>query len=207
VHTWGNASAIDRAAGVVVIKPSGMGYGELAPEQMVVCDLDGKVLEGVLKPSVDLQTHLALYHAFEAVGGIVHTHSHFATCFAQARQPIPCLGTTHADYFYGEVPLADSPNEIEAGEEYERWIGEEIVRRYEGLDPLEQPAVLAAGHAPFAWGRDIAEALHHAAVLEEVARMAYHTLLLNPETPCLERHLLERHFLRKHGAAAYYGQR
>ncbi len=206
LHTWGNASGIDREAGVVCIKPSGIPYAALTPDQMVLVDLAGTVLEGGLRPSVDLPTHLVLYQAFTAANGIAHTHSHYATCFAQARMPIPCLGTTHADYFFGEVPLTDVPNEIEVGDEYERWIGEEIVRRFDDLDPMEQPAVLAAGHAPFTWGRTVADAVHHAVVLEEVARMAYHTVLLNSEATQLEQHLLEKHFLRKHGANAYYGQ-
>lgn len=204
---WGNASAIDRAAGVVCIKPSGLPCEAPAPDQMVLVSLDGAPLDGSGKPSVDLPTHLALYEAFPGIGGIVHTHAHFATCFAQARMPIPCLGTTHADHFFGEVPLADPPDEIETGDEYERWIGGEIVRRFADLDPLEQPGVLAAGHGPFTWGRDVEQAVEHAIVLEEIARMAYHTLLLNPEAPCLERHLAEKHFHRKHGARAYYGQR
>jgi L-ribulose-5-phosphate 4-epimerase len=205
-QTWGNASGIDRERGRVVIKPSGVKYAGMRPEDMPVTDLEGKVVEGDLKPSVDLQTHLVLYLAFPDCGGIVHTHSHFATCFAQAHRPIPCFGTTHADYFHGEVPLTDALTEEEVERDYERHIGEVIVRRFEGLDPMRYPAVLAAGHGPFTWGRTPEKALESAAVLEETARMAFHTLSLNPGTPPIEQYLLDKHFLRKHGSDAYYGQ-
>ena len=205
-QTWGNASAIDRAENLVVIKPSGVAYEEMTPEHMVVVDAEGNTIEGGLKPSVDLATHLVLYQAFEEVGAIVHTHSHYATCFAQARRPSPCFGTTHADYFNGEVPLADALTAEEVAEDYERHIGTVIVRRYAALDPMQHPAVLPAGHAPFAWGRTPAKALEAALVLEEVARMAYHTLGLNPGAEPLEPYLLDKHFLRKHGTDAYYGQ-
>lgn len=204
--TWGNASAIDRGAGRVVIKPSGVPYDEMRPEHMVVTDLSGAVVEGALKPSVDLATHLALYEAFAGIGGVVHTHSHHATCFAQACRPIPCFGTTHADHFYGEVPVTDELTEDEVATEYERHIGAVIVRRFKDIDPLQCPAVLAANHAPFTWGETVAKAVESADVLEEVARMALHTMQLSPSQPPIEQYLLDKHFLRKHGAQAYYGQ-
>jgi L-ribulose-5-phosphate 4-epimerase len=205
-QTWGNASAISRAEGLVVIKPSGVSYDKMRPRDMVVVDLEGKVVEGDLKPSVDAPTHLTLYKVFATVGGIAHTHSHYATCWAQARRPIPCLGTTHADYFHGEVPLADPLTADEVAEHYERNIGEVILRRFGSLDPLAHPAVLAAGHGPFAWGESLEKAVECACVLEEVARMALHTLALSGEAPVLEPYLLDKHFLRKHGQGAYYGQ-
>ncbi len=206
-QTWGNASAIDRAKNIVAIKPSGVPYAELTPEQIVLVDLDGKGIEGDLKPSVDLPAHLVLYKAFAAVGAVVHTHSHFAACFAQARRPIPCLGTTHADYFYGEVPVTEALTAGEVAGGYERHIGEVIVRRLAGMDPMAVPGVLCAGHAPFVWGRDLMQAVENAAVLEELARMAFHTLLINPAAAPLEPYLLDKHFLRKHGKGAYYGQK
>lgn len=207
-ETWGNASAIDRERGLAVIKPSGVDYGVMAPEHMAVVDLDGRPAEstGPLKPSVDTATHLALYRAFPAVNGVVHTHSHYATCFAQARRAIPCLGTTHADYFHGEVPLAPPLTEAEVSEEYERHIGEVIARRYAGLDPMSHPAALAAGHGPFAWGITVEKAVEAASVLETVARMAAHTLALEPQAPPLEPYLVDKHYWRKHGQNAYYGQ-
>jgi L-ribulose-5-phosphate 4-epimerase len=204
--TWGNASAIDRERGLVVIKPSGVAYESMRAEDMAVIDLAGKVVEGALRPSVDLPAHLALYQGFPDIGGVVHTHSHWATCFAQARRSIPCLGTTHADYFHGEVPLADALSETDVAENYERHIGEVIARRFDGMNPLHFPAVLAAGHGPFTWGVSVAAAVEAAAVLEEVARTAAHTLQLGPEAPSLEPYLLDKHFLRKHGPDAYYGQ-
>ncbi len=207
LQTWGNASGIDRAGGYVVIKPSGVDYGRMRPAQMCVVDLDGAPVEGKLKPSVDLATHLALYKAFPEIGGVVHTHSHYATCFAQARRPIPCFGTTHADYFYGQIPLTDALTAREAANRYEENIGRVIVRRYAGLNPMEHPAVLVAGHGPFVWGRSPEHALENAVVLEEVARMALDTLALNAKATPLEKALLDKHFLRKHGANAYYGQR
>ncbi len=206
LQTWGNASGINRKRGLVVIKPSGVDYETMAPELMVVVDLEGRVIEGELKPSVDTPTHLVLYKAFPGIGGIVHTHSHCATCWAQARRAIPCLGTTHADYFHGEIPITEPLTEAEVAEDYERNIGEVIVRRFAGVDPMAHPAVLAAGHANFAWGGTPAKALENAEVLEEVARMAWHTLSINPDAPPLESYLLDKHFLRKHGKDAYYGQ-
>ncbi|HPO15485.1 MAG TPA: L-ribulose-5-phosphate 4-epimerase AraD [Candidatus Hydrogenedentes bacterium] len=206
-QTWGNASGIDRKKGLVVIKPSGVSYAKMRPKHMVIVDIEGNVVEGELKPSVDTPTHLALYKAFSEIGGIVHTHSHYATCWAQARRPIPCFGTTHADYCHGEIPLADALTEAEVAENYEANIGALILRRYASLDPMAYPGVLAAGHGPFAWGRTPAESLENAAVMEELARMAANTLVINPDAPALEGYLLDKHFLRKHGAGAYYGQK
>lgn len=205
-QTWGNASAIDRAEGLVVIKPSGISYESLRPERMCVVDLGGTPLEGELRPSVDLETHLVLYKVFPEIGGIVHTHSHFATCWAQARKPIPCLGTTHADYFYGEIPVTDVLTEVEVEGEYEYHTGKVIARRFADRDPLACPGILVPGHGPFTWGKTLEDALEHAIVLEEVAKLAWHTLALNPVAQPLEHYAIEKHFLRKHGAAAYYGQ-
>ena len=204
--TWGNASGIDRAQGLVVIKPSGVPYDAMQPEDMAVVDLEGRQVEGNLNPSVDTPAHLALYRAFEAVGGIVHTHSHYATCWAQACRPIPCFGTTHADHFYGDVPVTEPLTADEVNTDYERHIGEAIVRRFHGLDPMHFPGVLCAQHASFTWGKDVAEAVHNAVALEEIARMALHTLALSPEQPPIDQYLLDKHFLRKHGKDAYYGQ-
>ncbi len=204
--TWGNASAIDRDAGLVVIKPSGMPYEKMKPRDMAVVNLAGEVVEGELKPSVDLPTHLALYGAFPEIGGVAHSHSHFATCWAQANRALPCLGTTHADYFQGEVPVTDVLSDLETGEEYERAIGTSIVRCFAERDPLACPAVLVANHAPFTWGESATKAVENAIVLEELARMAFHTVALNPMQPPIADHLSDRHYLRKHGERAYYGQ-
>ena len=204
--TWGNASGIDREQGLVVIKPSGVSYDTMKPEHITVVNLDGKVVDGDLNPSVDTPTHLALYRAFPAIGGIVHTHSHYATSWAQACRPIPCLGTTHADYCYGEVPLAEALTVDEVETDYERHIGEAIVPRYAGLDAMAYPGVLAANHGPFAWGADVTAAVDSAFVLEELARMALHTVTLNPGQSPIPQYLLDKHFLRKHGKGAYYGQ-
>lgn len=204
--TFGNASAIDRATGQIVIKPSGVAYDALTGEIMVVTDLDGRVVEGKLRPSSDLPTHAALYRAFSGIGGVVHTHSHYATVWAQAQRDIPCLGTTHADYFHGPVPVtAAMPDHAIAGE-YEANTGTTIVERFRGLDPMTMPAVLVAGHASFCWGPSVGAALETASILEEVAEMAYHTIVLNAEAAEISAALLDRHFLRKHGAGAYYGQ-
>lgn len=205
VGTFGNLSGIDRARKVVCIKPSGVPFAELQPEQMVEVDLEGQVLKGG-KPSVDLPTHLVLYRAFPEIGAVVHTHSHFATCWAQARKAIPCLGTTHADYFHGEIPVTDPLTEVEVEGDYEYHTGKVIARRFRDLDPLDCPAVLVAGHGPFVWGRTVEQALEHALLLEEVARLAWHTLALNPVAQALESYTQEKHFYRKHGANAYYGQ-
>jgi L-ribulose-5-phosphate 4-epimerase len=205
--TFGNASAIDRARGLVVIKPSGVAYESLHAEELVVTDLEGTVLEGRLRPSSDLPTHLVLYRAFEDIGGVVHTHSHYATAWAQARREIPCLGTTHADYFHGPVPITRDLSADEIVSEYEANTGQAIVRRFMGMDPLEMPAVLVASHASFCWGPTVAGAVHAAAVLEEVARLAYDTLALEGNTRAIDAALHDKHFLRKHGPDAYYGQK
>lgn len=204
--TWGNASGIDLDLNLVVIKPSGVPYEDLTTDLMAVVDLDGKVIQGDFRPSSDTETHLALYRAFPEVGGIVHTHSHYATCWAQACLPIPCLGTTHADYFHGDVPVTEKLTEGEVIEDYERNTGDVIVRQFRGLDPLAVPAVLVAQHGPFTWGETVEDAVESAVVLEEVASMAFHTIQLAPDQGAIGGHLLEKHFLRKHGAEAYYGQ-
>ncbi|MBD2847848.1 L-ribulose-5-phosphate 4-epimerase [Paenibacillus sp. IB182496] len=206
--TWGNVSGVDRESGYVVIKPSGVPYEELRPEQMVVVDLDGNVVEGDCRPSSDTATHVLLYRSFPRIGGIVHTHSPWATSFAQAGRGIPALGTTHADYYYGEVPCTRPMTRAEIEGAYEAETGHVIVETFEraGLDPLQIPAVLVHSHAPFCWGKDADNAVHNAVVLEEVAAMALRTYQLNPDTPPMDRHLLDRHYLRKHGAGAYYGQ-
>ena len=204
--TFGNASAVDRELGLIVIKPSGVPYGALTPAKMVVTDLMGVVTEGTLRPSSDLPTHAALFRAFPAIGGVAHTHSMFATVFAQARRAIPCLGTTHADYFHGAIPVTKPLTAREIATDYELNTGVAIIKRFAALDPLAMPAVLVANHAPFCWGATIVDAVNNASYLEEVATMAYHTLVLDPEAKPLGAPLLDKHFLRKHGAKAYYGQ-
>ena len=189
-----------------MIKPSGVAYTDLRAENLVVTDLSGKVIEGTLRPSSDLATHLALYRAFPAIGGVVHTHSHFATAFAQAGREIPCLGTTHADYFRGAIPVTDPLSSEVIRDEYEAGTGEAIVHRIGGRDPLEIPAVLVASHAPFCWGTTVTAAVETAALLEEIARLAYDTLTLAVAAEGIDAVLLDRHFLRKHGKDAYYGQ-
>ena len=206
LYTFGNASGIDRAQGLVAIKPSGVPYEKMTPSDITLVDLDGKTVEGTLRPSSDLATHLILYQAFPAIGGVVHTHSRNATVWAQAARPIPCLGTTHADYFYGPIPVTDCLQESEIEEAYETNTGHAIVRRFQGMDPREMPAVLVAGHAPFTWGVSVAEAAHNAVVLEEIAQTALHTLAVNPDAAPISQALLDKHFFRKHGAKAYYGQ-
>lgn len=207
--TWGNVSGIDRESGLVVIKPSGVPYEELQPEQMVVVDLDGKVVEGDYRPSSDTATHVVLYKAFEGIGGIVHTHSPWATSFAQAGRGIPALGTTHADYFYGEVPCTRPMTEEEVQGAYELETGHVIIETFKtlGIDPLQVPSVLVNSHAPFCWGKDPHNAVHNAVVLEEVAKMALQTFQLNAQIGAMDQYLLDRHYLRKHGANAYYGQK
>lgn len=204
--TFGNASAVDRERGLIVIKPSGVPYEQLTPGRLVVTDLQGAVVEGSLRPSSDLPTHAALYRAFPTIGGIVHTHSMFATIFAQARREIPCLGTTHADCFRGAVPVTKPLTAAEIASGYELNTGRSIVRRFRSLDPSAMPAVLVASHASFCWGPSIAAAVENASFLEEVATMAWHTLVLAPDTRPVAAALLDKHFLRKHGRTAYYGQ-
>jgi L-ribulose-5-phosphate 4-epimerase len=206
LYTFGNASGIDRAQGLVAIKPSGVPYETMKSSDITLVDLDGKTVEGKLRPSSDLATHLILYRAFPAIGGVVHTHSRNATVWAQAGRPIPCFGTTHADYFYGPIPVTEHLRRSEIEEAYEANTGHAIVKRFQGMDPLEMPAVLVAGHAPFVWGASVAEAAHHAVVLEEIAQTARHTLAVNPSAEPISQALLDKHFFRKHGAKAYYGQ-
>ena len=205
--TWGNASGIDRQERLVVIKPSGVPYDELRPDAMVVVDLEGRTVEGKLRPSSDMPTHVVLYRAFGQIGGIVHSHSRYATAFAQARREIPCLGTTHADHFHGPVPVTRPLDEREVAEDYESWTGRVIVERFAGLDPIAMPAVLAAGHGPLAWGRDVAGALDNAIALEAVAEMVLGTWAIDRMAPQLEPWVLEKHHQRKHGSQAYYGQK
>jgi L-ribulose-5-phosphate 4-epimerase len=210
IDTFGNASGISREEGLVVIKPSGVAYDKMRPADMVVTDLTGRTIEGTLRPSSDLPTHLALYRAFVAIGGVAHTHSRSATAWAQAGRPIPCLGTTHADYFHGPIPVTAFLDPAEIKTDYELNTGQAIVRTLEGLggkDPLAMPAVLVAGHAPFCWGSDPAGAAHIAWILEEVAQMAYASLVINSSVLPLADELRDKHFLRKHGPTAYYGQK
>lgn len=206
--TWGNVSGIDRASGLVVIKPSGVEYDELTPENLVVVDLDGHVVEGTLRPSSDTATHLELYKAFPAVGGIVHTHSTHATAWAQARRDLPCYGTTHADTFYGSVPCTRQLTPAEVQNEYEKHTGTVIVEtfRERGIDAAAVPGVLCACHGPFTWGGDAAKAVENAVILEEVARMALLTRQVDPAAVPAPQYLLDKHYHRKHGPGAYYGQ-
>jgi L-ribulose-5-phosphate 4-epimerase len=206
--TWGNVSARDAASGAIVIKPSGMPYESMTANDMVVVEPDGRVLQGTRKPSSDLATHLELYRAFPAVGGVVHTHSNWATVWAQACRDIPALGTTHADYFHGAIPCTGVLGEEQTRGEYERETGLAIVQHFRqaAIDPAHMPAVLVANHGPFTWGPDAASAVHNAAVLELTAQMAFLTLQLNAQMPAMPTHLLEKHFFRKHGPGAYYGQ-
>ena len=208
IQTWGNVSGVDRAAGLMVIKPSGVAYSALKPEHMVVVLLEtGKVVEGSLNPSSDTPTHLVLYRAFAGIGGIVHTHSLYATVWAQALSPIPALGTTHADYFHGPVPCTRPLKPKEIKDDYEANTGHVIVETFAKRDPLACPAVLVASHAPFAWGKSVHDAVHNAVVLEHVARMASETLRVDAAVGAMPAALLDKHFLRKHGPGAYYGQR
>jgi L-ribulose-5-phosphate 4-epimerase len=205
LFTWGNVSGIDRKEGLVVIKPSGVSYDNMTADDMVVVDLNGNIVEGKLKPSSDTPTHLVLYQNFKNVGGVVHTHSEWATSWAQAGKSIPAYGTTHADYFYGEIPCARRLTQQEIENEYEKNTGNVIVERFNNLDPDAIPGVLVNGHAPFSWGKDANEAVHNAVVMEEVAKMAFRTEVLGNTAP-VDKFLLDKHFLRKHGKDAYYGQ-
>ncbi|WP_305075750.1 L-ribulose-5-phosphate 4-epimerase [Propionivibrio sp.] len=204
--TWGNVSGIDRDSGLMVIKPSGVSYETMRVTDMVVLNLQGEIIDGALRPSSDTPTHLVLYRECPAIGGIVHTHSTHATAWAQAGRPIPAFGTTHADYFYGEIPCSRPLTKAEIDEAYEANTGKVIVDTLAGRNPLQVPGMLVCEHAPFAWGKSPDEAVHNAVVLEEVARMAIYTEMLNPARPPIASHLLDKHYLRKHGANAYYGQ-
>lgn len=204
--TWGNVSGIDREKGLFVIKPSGVEYDKLKPEDMVVMDLDGNKVEGELNPSSDTPTHLELYKAFPECGGIVHTHSEWATSFAQAGKPIPAFGTTHADYFYGEIPVTRLMTKEEIEGEYEKNTGTVIIETFKDLDPVAVPGVLVNNHGPFAWGKDAHNAVHNAVVMDEVAKMALRSMQLTPGLPQISQYILDKHYLRKHGANAYYGQ-
>ena len=208
-YTWGNVSGIDRERELVVIKPSGVSYDELTPDDLVVLDLDGKVVDGELNPSSDTKTHLELYKAFPEIGGIVHTHSPYAVGWAQAGQDIPAYGTTHADYFYGPVPCCRSLTEQEVEEDYERNTGLVIVEtfRQRELNPVHVPGAICRNHGPFTWGKDAAQAVYHAVVLEEVAKMAVYTRQIAPDAEPAPQQVLDKHFMRKHGPNAYYGQK
>ena len=214
IFTWGNVSAIDRASGLVVIKPSGVSYNNMKPEDMVVVDLDGKVVEGDLRPSSDTPTHLVLYKAFPNIGGVVHTHSTYATAWAQAGLDIPSIGTTHADYFHDDIPCTRDMKKSEVFGEYEKETGNVIVERFKGMNPDDTPAVLVRNHGPFTWGTDADNAVHNAVVLEQVAKMGFVSMTLNLTTldivnhkPSMNKLLIEKHYSRKHGPNAYYGQK
>jgi L-ribulose-5-phosphate 4-epimerase len=207
LYTFGNVSGISRGDGLVVIKPSGVPYEEMKPEDLVVTALNGKIVEGNLKPSSDLPTHIVLYNACNEIGGVAHTHSEYATAWAQARKPIPCFGTTHADYFHGPVPVTPIMQDDEIAREYEKNTGHAIVRAFDGLDYGSTPAVLVANHGPFTWGAGPAAAAHNAVILESLARMAFFTITINQEAGPISRSLHDKHYLRKHGPTAYYGQK
>ncbi len=206
LYTFGNASAVSREEGLIAIKPSGVAYDKMTPADMVITDLDGRVVEGKLRPSSDLPTHAALYRALPQIGGVVHTHSRHATAWAQAAREIPCFGTTHADYFAGAIPVTAPLTRAEIETDYELNTGAAIIRRMQGLDPLAYPGILVAGHAPFCWGETVTKAAHNAVVVEEIAAMAWQTLTINPHAQPISEHLHHKHHARKHGPAAYYGQ-
>lgn len=205
--TWGNVSAIDRESGLVVIKPSGVSYDNMTPEDMVVVDLDGKVVEGKWRPSSDTPTHVELYKAFPKCGGIVHTHSRWATTFAQAGMDIPAMGTTHGDYFYGDIPCTRKMTAEEIKGDYEKETGKVIIEAFAGKDPAAVPGVVVYSHGPFSWGVDAMDAVHNAVVMEEIAFMDWHAMMINPQNGHMQQELLDKHYLRKHGANAYYGQK
>lgn len=206
VYTWGNVSQIDRAEGVIAIKPSGVAYADMTVDDIVVVDLDNQVVEGRLRPSSDTRTHTHLYRHFKAIGGVTHTHSTYATAWAQAQEPIPCLGTTHADYAYGDIACTAIMSDAQIERDYEEETGVQITDCYQQRDPLESPMVIVAGHAPFTWGKDAAQSVVHAVILEEIAKMAYLTRTLKQDVQPLKQGIIDKHYLRKHGKNAYYGQ-
>ena len=203
--TFGNVSAIDREKGLVVIKPSGVSYKNMKANDMVIVDLEGNIVEGKLKPSSDTPTHLSLYKSFKNIGGVAHTHSNWATSWAQAGKNIPALGTTHADYFYGAIPCTRKLSEKEVNSSYEIETGNVIIETFEKLDPAKMPAVIVNNHGPFTWGKNVDDEVHNSKILEEIAKMAFHTLQLNPDAS-IDQFLLDKHFNRKHGRNSYYGQ-
>lgn len=207
LYTWGNVSQIDRTRGVIAIKPSGIAYEQLRPEDMVVVDLDNQIVDGALRPSSDTKTHTYLYRHFADIGGVTHTHSTYATAWAQAGLPIPCYGTTHADYAYGEIPCTAFISKEQINRDYEEETGVQITDCFKARNPSEVPMVIVAGHASFTWGKNAAQSVYHAVILEEIARMAYLTKTLNPVTAPLNQGIVDKHYLRKHGHNAYYGQK
>jgi L-ribulose-5-phosphate 4-epimerase len=207
VYTWGNVSQIDRAKSVVAIKPSGVAYEKLTPDDIVIVDLENTIVEGRMRPSSDTKTHTHLYRHFENIGGVTHTHSTYATAWAQTQQAIPCYGTTHADYAYGEIPCTAVMSDAQIERDYEEETGVQITDCFKTRDPKEVPMVIVAGHAPFTWGKSGADAVYHAVILEEIARMAYLTKTLQQNTPALKQGIIDKHYLRKHGKNAYYGQK
>ncbi|HEX3743386.1 MAG TPA: L-ribulose-5-phosphate 4-epimerase [Bryobacteraceae bacterium] len=207
IYTFGNASGVSREEGLLAIKPSGVPYDKMTPDDMVITDLEGRIVEGKLKPSSDLATHAMLYRAFPEIGGVVHTHSRHATAWAQAVREIPCFGTTHADYFHGPVPVTDPLTPEDIAGDYEANTGSAILRRMQGIDPLGCPACLVAGHAPFCWGKSVSDAVHTAVIVEELAVMAWMTLTINPAARPISQHLRDKHHFRKHGPTATYGQK
>ncbi len=206
IYTFGNVSQIDRAKGVIAIKPSGVAYEDMRADDMVIVDLDNQIVEGRLRSSSDTKTHTHLYRHFNDIGGVTHTHSTYATAWAQAKLPIPCLGTTHADFVYGAVPCTGEMSIEQVARDYEEETGVQIVRAFAELDPLAAPMVVVAGHAPFTWGKDAAKSVYHAVILEEIARMAYLTRTLAPQGDLLATAVMDKHYFRKHGKNAYYGQ-
>lgn len=207
VYTWGNVSQIDRAKSVIAIKPSGVAYEKLTPGDIVIVDLENNIVEGAMRPSSDTKTHTHLYRHFENIGGVTHTHSTYATAWAQTQQGIPCYGTTHADYAYGEIPCTAVMTDEQIERDYEEETGVQITDCFKSLDPKEVPMVIVAGHAPFTWGKNGADAVYHAVILEEIARMAYLTKTLQQTTASLKQGIVDKHYLRKHGKNAYYGQK
>ncbi|QYF92658.1 L-ribulose-5-phosphate 4-epimerase [Massilia sp. PAMC28688] len=207
VLTWGNVSQIDRAAGIIAIKPSGVAYDQLRAEDMVLVDLENRVVDSRLRPSSDTKTHTHLYRHFDTIGGVTHTHSTYATAWAQTQQAIPCFGTTHADYAYGDIPCTALMTDEQIARDYEEETGVQITECYRGRNPMEAPMVIVAGHAPFTWGRNAHDAVSHAVILEEIARMAYLTRTLRADTGPLKQAITDKHYLRKHGKNAYYGQK